>query len=130
MANCNSVMRLMAAHKGGETPTERYKRMKEDISQWYAEMNDWKITSEQQKILEKYYLPTYATPGQQEDMMLILMDKDICNFSLESANDARKICAKKQMNRIEELHQKVLQSAATIELGAYVWETAVLPQMG
>ena len=33
MANCNSVMRLMASEKGGETPTERYKRMKDNMSQ-------------------------------------------------------------------------------------------------
>jgi len=130
MANCNSVMRLMAAEKGGETPTERYKRMKDNMSQWYDEMRRWRISSSDQKILEKYYLETYATPAQQEDMMMILMDEDICNFSLKEANDARKICAKKQMNRIEELHELVLSKATSRQLGEYVWETAIKPQMG
>ena len=130
MANCNSVMRLMAAEKGGETPTERYKRMKDNMSQWYDEMRRWKISSSDQKILETYYLGTYATPAQQEDMMMILMDPDICNFSLKEANDARKICAKKQMNRIEELHELVLSKATSRQLGEYVWETAIKPQMG
>ena len=130
MANCNSVMRLMAAEKGGETPTERYKRMKDNMSQWYNEMRRWRISSSDQKILENYYLETYATPAQQEDMMMILMDPDICNFSLKEANDARKICAKKQMNRIEELHELVLSKATSRQLGEYVWETAIKPQMG
>ena len=130
MANCNSVMRLMAAEKGGETPTERYKRMKDNISRWYREMARWNLREEDQKILEKYYLETYATPAQQEDMMMILMDENICDFSLKEANDARKICAKKQMNRIEELHELVLKKATSEQLGEYVWETAIKPQMG
>ena len=130
MANCNSVMRLMAAEKGGETPTERYKRMKDNISRWYREMSRWNLREEDQKILERYYLETYATPAQQEDMMMILMDENICNFSLKEANDARKICAKKQMNRIEELHELVLKKATSEQLGEYVWETAIKPQMG
>ena len=130
MANCNSVMRLMAAEKGGETPTERYKRMKDNMSRWYDEMSRWHLREVDQKTLEKYYLETYATPAQQEDMMMILMDPDICGFSLKEANDARKICAKKQMNRIEELHELVLSKAVNQRLGEYVWETAIKPQMG
>lgn len=130
MADCNSAMRLMAAEKGGETPTERYVRMKNDISQWYAEMNRWGLSQEEQKNLEKYYLATYASPAQQEDMMLILMDKNICGFSLAEANAARKIVGKKQMNKIPELHEKVLSSAPNKNFGEYVWETALKPQMG
>ena len=130
MANCNSVMRLMAAEKGGETPTERYKRMKDNMSRWYDEMSRWHLREVDQKTLESYYLETYATPAQQEDMMMILMDPDICGFSLKEANDARKICAKKQMNRIEELHELVLSKAVNQRLGEYVWETAIKPQMG
>jgi len=130
MANCNSVMRLMATEKSGETPTERYKKMKDNINQWYAEMDKYHIRKEDQTILKKYYLPTYATPGQQEDMMMILMDPHICNFTLAEANDARKIVAKKQMNRIDELHERVVKKATSVQLGEYVWNTAVLPQAG
>lgn len=130
MANCNSAMRLMASEKGGETPTERIVRMKSDISQWYEEMNNWGLTREEQKILEPYYLPNNATPAQQEELMTILMDKDICHFTLAEANQARKIVAKKQMDKIPELHQKILDQAASPKLGAYVYETAIKPQLG
>lgn len=130
MADCNSAMRLMASEKGGETPTERYVRMKADISQWYDEMNRWGLSKEEQKILEPYYLPTHAAPAQQEDMMLILMDKNICHFTLSEANAARKIVGKKQMDKVPELHAKVLKQAPNENFGKYVWETALKPQMG
>ena len=130
MADCNSAMRLMAAEKGGETPTERYIRMKSDISQWYSEMDKWHLSKEEQKVLEKYYLDTYASPAQQEDMMMILMDKDICHFTLAEANTARKIVGKKQMDKVPELHKKVLEQAPNENFGEYVWETALKPQMG
>lgn len=94
MADCNSAMRLMATEKGGETPTERYIRMKNDISQWYKEMQQWHLTKEEQKILEPHYLPAHAAPAQQEQMMLILMDENICHFTLAEANQARKIVGK------------------------------------
>lgn len=128
MANCNSIMRLMAPEKGGETPTERYKRMMDDISQWYTEMDEWGLTQEEQKSLEPYYLPAYASPAQQEDMMIILME--FCGFSLKDANFARKVCAKKKMDQIPNLHKMVLDGAANENLGKYIWETAIKPQMG
>lgn len=128
MANCNSIMRLMASEQSDETPTERYKRMKDDMSQWYAEMDRWGLSKEEQKSLEKYYLPTYAAPAQQEDMMIILME--VCGFSLSESNFARKVCAKKKMDKIPELRKMVLQGAPNENLGKYIWETAIKPQMG
>lgn len=128
MANCNSIMRLMAQEKGGETPTQRYKRMKEDMSRWYTEMDTWGLTKEEQKSLEPYYLPSYAMPAQQEEMMIILME--LLGFSLKEANAARKIVGKKQMDKIPELHEKVVTSGPRKVFCEYIWETALKPQMG
>lgn len=130
MATCNSIMRLMAQEKGGETPTERYKKMKDNLYLWYEEMDRWRLTKEEQKVLEEYCLDSYGTPAQQEDMMKILMDKRICGFTLAEANDARKICAKKQMNRIPELHEKILNKATSQNLGEYVWTVIINIQLG
>lgn len=130
MADCNSAMRLMATEKGGETPTERYIRMKNDISQWYKEMQQWHLTKEEQKILEPHYLPAHAAPAQQEQMMLILMDENICHFTLAEANQARKIVGKKQLDKVPQLYEKVLSQAPNRNFGEYVWETALKPQMG
>lgn len=130
MADCNSAMRLMAAEKGGETPTDRYIRMKQDISQWYKEMNDWGLSKEEQKILEPHYLPVHASPAQQEQMMLILMDPNICHFTLAEANESRATVSKKKLDKVPELHEKVLSQAPNKNFGEYVWETALKPQMG
>lgn len=130
MATCNSIMRLMAQEKGAETPTERYKRMKNNIQFWYQEMDSWDLTKTEQSALEEYCLDSYGTPAQQEDMMKILMDERICGFTLAEANDARKICAKKQMNRIPELHEKILNKATSRNLGEYVWKVIVNIQLG
>lgn len=130
MATCNSVMRLMAQEKGGETPSDRYKRMKNDISQWYQEMDKYGLTKDEQKVLEKYCLSSYGTPSQQEDMMMIVMDPDICNFSLEESNELRKVCAKKRMDRIPEMKDKILRTAHSINLGRYVWDVIVNIQLG
>lgn len=129
MANCNSAMRLVAPEKGGETPTERIVRFKKHPEQLAQEMSDYGLSKSEQKLLEKYYIPANGMPANQEDMMLILMDKNICGFSLAEANAAKKICAKKIMDQIEPLHQKVLERAMSVNLGKYVWETAIRPQM-
>ena len=34
------------------------------------------------------------------------------------------------MNRIEELHKKILEKAKSQNLGEYIWETAIRPQLG
>ena len=62
--------------------------------------------------------------------MRMLMDENICNFSLGEANAARKIVGKKQMNKIPELRAKVLEQAKSSKLGQYVWKYGAGPQMG
>ena len=81
----------MASEKGAEPPMEKYIRFKEDISLWYQEMNKYGLTKEEQKVLEPYFLPSYGVPPSQEQLMKLLMDKNICNFTLKDANAARKV---------------------------------------
>ena len=130
LMDANGLMRLMTSEKGVEMPMEKYIRYKNDINLWYKEMNDFGITPEEQKILEPYFKSSYGVPPSQEQLMMMLMDKDICGFSLKEANDARKIVGKKQMNRIPELEEKVLKSASRKRLGEYVWKFGAKPQMG
>lgn len=130
MADCNSIMRLVAPKGSEETPLERYVSMREDMARWYEEMRAWGLSDDEKKVLERYYLSTYASPAQQEDLMRILMDKDICHFSLSEANAARKIVGKKLMDKIPKLREKVLANAPNKKFGEYVWETALRPQMG
>ena len=130
MADANGLMRLMTAEKGQESPMEKYIRFKNDISLWYKEMRDYGLTQAEQKTLEPYFKSSYGVPPSQEQLMKMLMDKDICGFTLAEANAARKIVGKKQMSKIPELRDKVLKQAKSSCLGNYVWTCGIGPQMG
>ena len=130
MSDANGLMRLMTAEKGQESPMEKYIRFKNDISLWYKEMREYGLTQAEQKTLEPYFKSSYGVPPSQEQLMKILMDDNICHFTLAEANAARKIVGKKQMSKIPALHQKILDQAASKNLGKYVWTCGVGPQMG
>ena len=130
MSDANGLMRLMTAEKGQETPMEKYIRFKDDISLWYKEMREYGLTQAEQKTLEPYFKSSYGVPPSQEQLMKMLMDENICHFTLAEANAARKIVGKKQMSKIPALHQQILDQAASKNLGKYVWACGVGPQMG
>lgn len=130
LSDANGLMRLMTSEPGAETPMEKYIRFKENIQLWYNEMDRYGLTKEEQKVLEPYFLKSYGVPPSQEQLMTMLMDENICNFSLKEANSARKIVGKKQMNKIPELHKDILEKAKSDALGRYVWTCGVGPQMG
>lgn len=130
MADANGLMRLMAAEKNQESPMEKYIRFKENIGLWYAEMREFGLTEKEQKVVEPYFLSSYGVPPSQEQLMKMLMDENICHFSLKDANAARKIVGKKQMNKIPALKQQILDQAASPCLGNYIWTCGVGPQMG
>lgn len=130
MADANGLMRLMTSEKGAETPLDKYVRFKNNIQLWYKEMDKAGLTKEEQKTLEPYFLSSYGVPPSQEQLMKMLMDENICHFTLKEANAARKVVGKKQMNKIPELHQKVLAQARSPQLGNYIWTCGVGPQMG
>lgn len=120
----------MTAEKGAETPMEKYIRFKQNISLWYHEMDRYGLTKKEQEVLEPYFLKSYGVPPSQEQLMTMLMDKNICGFSLAEANAARKIVGKKQMNKIPQLQEDVYNKAKSKALGQYVWDCGVGPQMG
>ena len=130
MADANGLMRLMAAEKGQESPMDKYIRYKNNINLWYQEMDNYGLTKEEQEYLKPYFESSYGVPPSQEQLMRMLMDEHLCNFSLKDANAARKVVGKKQMNKIPALRQQVLDQAASPCLGNYIWICGVGPQMG
>ena len=130
MADANGLMRLMTAEKGQKSPMEKYIDFKNNISLWYKEMDKYGLTKEEQKTIEPYFKSSYGVPPSQEQMMRMLMDENICNFTLAEANAARKIVGKKQMSKIPELRKKVLEQASSPAMGKYIWECGIGPQMG
>lgn len=104
MGAANAVMRLGATPDF--MPIDRYVRFKNNINEWYREMRESGLTEEEIKVLEKYLLHKSGCSIEQEDMMQILMDKDISNFTLKEANNARKIVAKKKINQVKDLENQ------------------------
>jgi len=130
LSDANGLMRLMTAEKGAETPMEKYVRFKNNINLWYDEMKRAGLTETEMKVLEPYFKSSYGVPPSQEQMMKMLMDENICGFSLKDANAARKIVGKKQMNKIPALKEQILGQATSQALGQYVWRCGIGPQMG
>ena len=130
LADANGLMRLMTSEKGEETPMDKYIRYKNNLNLWYQEMDNAGLTKEEQKTIEPYFKSSFGVPPSQEQLMKMLMDENICAFSLKEANAARKIVGKKQMAKIPELHKQILEKAKSSNLGLYIWKYGVGPQMG
>ena len=128
MMMANALTRL-TGEKGQERPIEKYVRFKNDINQWYNECKRWNLSEDDIKILEPYYLPVHGVPTTQEKLMLLCMEPKLAHFTLAEANNARKVCAKKQLNKIPELKNKFVSQCSNKHLGEYVWFSAIEPQM-
>ena len=124
---CNALMRL-TGEKGAERPADRYERLKKHPEQWQKEMDEWGFTSQEQQVLREYMDADYGAPSSQEVLMLILMDKDTCGFTLAESNKARKIIAKKHVDEIPKLKEKILTQAKNPKMGEYIWEYVIMPQ--
>lgn len=94
LAALNSVMRLMAQEKGGESPLHKYARFKEDINQWYEEMSSMGLNQEEQDILKDILSVSYGICEAQEYLFLLVMHPQIGGFSLKWADLLRKAVAK------------------------------------
>ena len=90
MSDANGLLRLMG-EEGEERPIDKYYRFKNNIQLWYQEMDEFGLTKKEQETLEPYFKPSFGVPVSQEALMRMLMDKDICGFTLGEANNARKI---------------------------------------
>lgn len=130
LSDANGLMRLMASEPGAEMPLDKYVRYKNNIQLWYDEMDRYGLTKEEQTAIEPYFKSSYGVPPSQEQLMRMLMDENICGFTLAEANAARKVVAKKQMSKISSLHNEVVQRATSSKLGEYIWKYGAGPQMG
>lgn len=110
LAAANSVMRLMASD-GGETPLDRFVRFRNDINEWYKEMEDCGLSSGEQEILKKELADSFGVANSQEEMMLLTMNPKIANFTLAEANKLRKGVSKKRQKIIDEMKNRFFRGA-------------------
>ena len=90
----NSVMRLMAQEEGAEQPLDKYARFKNDITEWYREMDEWGVSKEDQEILKEIIGASSGICEAQEYLVLLTMHPKIGGFSLGWGDRLRKAVAK------------------------------------
>ena len=126
MMMANALTRLVG-ERGQERPIDRYIRLRSNIKYWYDEVHQRGLTEDEIKLIEPYYLPSSGCPMTQEKLMLICIG--VANFSLKDAHGARKIVAKKQINKVSGLKQRFIDGCGSEKLANYVWDTCMAPQM-
>ena len=131
LAEINSIMRLQADE--GEQPIDRYVRFRNDPEVWDLEMAEEGLTDHEMEILKKYLSKSYGVSGSQEVLMQILMDPEVCDFTLGEANAARKAIAKKVAAKLIQLKKDFEEKGARVarqEFLNYVWKYCIEPQLG
>lgn len=134
LAALNSVMRLMAQEKGGESPLHKYARFKNDIDQWYEEMTSMGLNDEEQNILKDILGVSYGICEAQEYLFLLVMHPSIGGFSLAWADKLRKAVAKKNPKDFDTLQEEFFANAKEKNLSNklinYVWYVLIFMQRG
>ena len=134
LAVINSVMRLMAAEGADEQPLEKFARFKNDISLWYKEMEDYGLTTEEQKLLEKHVKDSYGICESQEKFMQLVQEPAIGGFDLLWADRLRKSIAKKNPQDFEQLEIEFFENQKAKGLSdalcRYAWYVLIYMNKG
>ena len=129
LSNTNALIRLMA-EEGEERPMDKYIRFRKAPTLWELEMDKYDLTEEERAAMHEYLDVSSGVGLSQEQLMKVLMDARLCNFSLAEANKARKTVSKKKFKEIAALKDKVFSHARNEKLGQYIWTSVVQPQLG
>ena len=134
LATLNSVLRLMAQEKGAETPLEKYARFRNNINEWYKEMDEYGLTQEEQNILKKIIGISYGICEAQEYLVLLVQQPEIGGFSLGWGDKLRKAVAKKKPKEFIKLQEEFFANAEEKKLSKnltnYVWNVLICTQRG
>lgn len=129
LAALNSVIRLMAPEKGAEQPIDKFSRFKKNPELWYKEMDNYGVSKEGQKVLEKIVGISYGLCIQQEQFMMLVQQPELGGFSLLWADKLRKAVAKKNPKDFEELEKEFFrvteEKGCEKKLCEYTWHVLV-----
>lgn len=133
LAIANSLMRLMA-DESGIMPSDTFTRYKNNIELWYSEMKRYNLTADEIELMEKHLLENKGVCESQEGIMMLVMDKQISNYSVKEAHGLRKVIAKKKLEEIDNARtnffMKGKEIGASSNLLKYVWDVQIKRQLG
>lgn len=132
LAHANSLMRLTC--DGDETPTETFVRYKNNINEWYQDMDKAGLSKRDMEVLEPHLLSLSGIASTQEDIMEMSMNPIISGFTEVEANKLRKGISKKIESQIKEskelFFKKGLEIGNSEEFLNYVWNEQFGKQLG
>ena len=134
LATLNSVIRLMAQEKGAEQPLQKFARFKNDINEWYKEMDDYGLTKDEQEILKGILGTSYGICEAQEYLVLLTNHPQIGGFDLAWGDRLRRSVAKKSAKDFDKLQAEFFANAQNKHLSKaltdYVWNVLIMTQRG
>ena len=134
LATLNSVIRLMAAEKGAETPLDKYARFREHPKMWDNEMIGYGLNSEQMKLMHKELDISNGLSITQEQFMKLVQLPECGGWDLQFADKLRKSIAKKNPKEYEELTDKffkgIKEKGCDERFCHYVWDVQIALSRG
>ena len=134
LAILNSTIRLMAQEKGGEMPTEKLARFKNNPNAWLEEMERNGLGKKEQEILKPILEMSYGLCIAQEQFMELVQLPELGGFSLSWADRLRKSIAKKNPKEYEELTKEFFtitsEKGVNQALAKYVWYVLIAMSRG
>ena len=134
LAILNSTIRLMAQEKGGEMPTDKLARFKENPNEWEKEIERYGLGEEELNILKPVLGMSYGLCIAQEQFMELVQLPELGGFSLTWADKLRKSIAKKNPKDYDALTKEFFE--VTKEKGInqkfanYVWNVLIAMSRG
>lgn len=117
----NTLIRLQT---DGEQPVDKFVRYKNDINEWYQDMEKHGLNETEIGLMKEHLLERNGVLDTQEGIMLVVMDKRIGNSDLAFANKYRKAIAKKNEKAIEQCEEvftkNIIENGHSKEFADYI----------
>ena len=134
LAILNSTIRLMAQEKGGEMPTDKLARFKNDPYEWDRELDMWGLGKKEKAILEPVLGMSYGLCIAQEQFMELVQLPELGGFSLTWADKLRKSIAKKNPadydKLTKEFYEETEKKGVNQRFAHYVWDVLIAMSKG
>ena len=134
LAILNSTIRLMATEKGGEMPTEKLTRFKNNPKLWDVELRAHGLGPEEKAVLEPVVGISYGLCIAQEQFMQLVQLPELGGFSLTFADKLRKSIAKKNPADYEKLTKEYFEETekkgCNQKLCHYAWDVLIAMSRG
>ena len=134
LAILNSTIRLMAQEKGGEMPTDKLARFKNDPREWDRELEMWGLGPKEKAILEPVLGMSYGLCIAQEQFMELVQLPELGGFTLTWADKLRKSIAKKNPadydKLTKEFYEETTKKGVNQRFAHYVWDVLIAMSKG